>query len=293
MAFEDDPEQLARRTAFRTALEKFGWVDGRNVRIDYRWGRIDPEHIRAVAAELVGLMPSVILESGSDMAYALKRETAAIPVVFVTVSDPVASGLVANMARPGANMTGFANYPFSIGAKWVQTLKEVAPGVKRVLVILPIGNVGTQGLLQAIETAAPVLGVQPVPAYVSFAQDIERAIEDFAQQPDGGLLAMPGAPSRDNGALIIRLAARHRLPAMYTYRFSAGLGGLMSYDTDNIAQFQAAATYVDRILKGEKPGDLPVQLPAKYDLVINLKTAKALGLTLPQSLLAIADEVIE
>jgi putative ABC transport system substrate-binding protein len=291
--FEDDPEQVARRAAFRTALERLGWVDGRNIRIDYRWGRIDPDHMRAVAAELASLMPSVIVESGSDMAEALKRETSKTPIVFVTVSDPVASGLVANMAQPGANITGFANYPWSIGPKWVQILKEVAPGIKRVLVILEVGNIGANGLLRTIEESAQALDVRPVAAHVTFPQEIEKAITDFAKEPDGGLLALPGPPARDHGDLIIGLAARYRLPAMYTYRFSAKRGGLMSYDTDNIAQFQGAASYVDRILRGERAGDLPVQLPTKYDLVVNLKTAKALGISVPQSLLAIADEVIE
>ena len=213
--------------------------------------------------------------------------------MFVTVSDPLNSGLVANMARPGGNLTGFANYTFSIGGKWVQMLKEVAPGVKQLLVILSPGNPGTEGILHTVETAASLLGVRPVPARASNAQEIEKAIDDFAPEPDGGLLALPGAPSRDHSDLMISLAARYRLPAMYTYRFSAENGGLMSYDTDNIAQYRDAASYVDRILRGEKPGNLPVQLPTKYDLVINLKTARTLGLSAPLSLLASADEVIE
>jgi ABC-type uncharacterized transport system substrate-binding protein len=290
-ASENDPEQPARLAAFRTALEKLGWVDGRNVRIDPRWGVIDHEQPGAFAAEIVGSVPNVILVSGSEMSEALKRETRTIPIVFVTVTDPLTSGLVASMEHPRGNLTGFANYEFSIGPKWVQILKEVAPGLKRVLVIHGRGNIGQQGFLRAIEAAA--LGVQTVAAPATSAPEIERPISDFAREPNGGLLALPGPPSRDHGDLIIELAARHRLPALYTYRFSAARGGLMSYDTDNIDQFRCAASYVDRILRGEKPGDLPVQLPTKYDLAINLKTAKTLGLTVPQILLATADEVIE
>jgi putative ABC transport system substrate-binding protein len=290
-AFENDPEQRARIATFRTALEKLGWTDGRNVRIDSRWGVIDHEHPDGIARELVGSMPTVILASGSEMSEALKRATRTVPIVFVTVTDPLSSGLVASMEHPGGNLTGFANYVFSIGPKWLQMLKEVAPGIKRVLVILGPGNIGQQGFLRAIE-AAP-LGVQPVAAVAIDAREIERAIDDFAQAPDGGLLCLPGTPSRDHGDLIVELAARHRLPALYTYRFSTMRGGLMSYDTDNLDQFRGAASYLDRILRGEKPGDLPVQLPTKYDLVINLKTARTLGLTVPLALLASADEVIE
>jgi len=292
-AFPDDPEARARHAAFREAFEKLGWVDGHNVRIEEHWGYTPPGRLQAVAAEFVRLAPSVIMTSGSGMAEALQRESQTIPVVFVSVTDPLSSGLVASMARPGGNLTGFANYVASIAGKWLEMLKEVAPATKRVLVILQPGNIGQQSLLQVFETAAPTLGVQAVPAIVTSAAEIERAVSAFAQEPNGSLLALPGNPGMQNGDLIIALAARHRMPAMYTHRFSTSRGGLISYDTDVVDLYRRAALYVDRILKGEKPGELPVQLPAKYDLVINLKTAKALGLQIPDRLLAIADEVIE
>jgi len=292
-AFPDDPEARARHAAFRETFEKLGWVDGRNIRIEEHWGYTPPGRLQAVAAELVRLAPSVIMTSGSGMAEALPRESQTIPVVFVAVTDPLSSGLVASMARPGGNLTGFANYVASIAGKWLELLKEVAPATKRVLVILQPGNIGQQSLLQAFETAAPTLGVQAIPAIVTSVAEIERAVSAFAQEPNGSLLALPGNPGRQNGDLIISLAARHHLPAMYTHRFSTPRGGLISYDTDIVDLHRRAALYVDRILKGEKPGELPVQLPAKYDLVINLKTAKALGLEIPDKLLALADEVIE
>ena len=292
-AFPDDPEARARHATFREAFEKLGWADGRNIRIEEHWGYTPPGRLQAVAAEFVRLAPSVIMTSGSGMAEALQRESQTIPVVFVSVTDPLSSGLVASMARPGGNLTGFANYVASIAGKWLEMLKEVAPATKRVLVILQPGNIGQQSLLQAFETAAPTLGVQAVPAIVTSAAEIERAVSAFAQEPNGSLLALPGNPGMQNGDLIIALAARHRMPAMYTHRFSTPRGGLISYDTDIVDLYRRAALYVDRILKGEKPGELPVQLPAKYDLVINLKTAKALGLQIPDRLLALADEVIE
>jgi putative ABC transport system substrate-binding protein len=292
-SFPDDPEARARHAAFRQAFEKLGWVDGRNIRIEDHWGTVPPGRYRGVAAELVRSAPNLIMTSGSGMSEALQLETSTIPVVFVAVTDPLSSGLVASMARPGGNVTGFANYVASIGGKWLEMLKEVAPASKRVLVILQPANIGQQSLLRGIEAAAPALGLQPVAAVVNGAAEIERDINAFAREPNGSLLALPGNPGRDNGDMIIALAARHRLPAMYTYRFSTLHGGLMSYDTDIVDLYRRAAAYVDRILKGEKAGDLPVQMPAKYDLVINLKTAKALGLDLPATLLARADEVIE
>jgi putative ABC transport system substrate-binding protein len=197
------------------------------------------------------------------------------------------------MAPPGGNLTGFTNYEFSIGGKWLGLLKEAAPAVTRVLAIMGPGNIGQQGLLRAAEAAGPALGVQVVPTVVNSRPEIERAIDEFANKPNGGLLGLPGSPSLNSGDLIVALAARHRLPAMYTHRYSTPAGGLMSYDTDIVDLWRRAAGYVDRILKGEKPRDLPVQLPTKYDLVINLKTAKALGLTIPESILLRADEVIE
>jgi ABC-type uncharacterized transport system substrate-binding protein len=292
----DDQEILARRAAFRLGFEKLGWIDGRNVRIDYHWGQEPSAQRRqALAAELVSSAPNAIMISGTPMSMEFQRITRTIPIVFVNATDPLGSGLVASMAEPGGNLTGFANYLFSTGGKWAELLKEAAPGIKRVLVIMGPGNSGQQGTLEAIEAAAPKLGIQveTVVAPGSGAADIERAIDTFAQQPNGGLLALPGNPGRDNHDLIIRLASRHRLPAMYTYRFATTAGGLMSYDTDSTDLYRRAAFYVDRILKGEKPGNLPVQLPTKYDLVVNLRTAKALGLNIPLALLASADEVIE
>ncbi len=288
-----NPEAQARSAAFRTAFEKLGWADGRNVRIDYRSGVIGPERWRSTAAEVANSAPSVILVQGSGMSEALRLATRTVPIVFVAVTDPISSGLVDSMAHPGGNLTGFANYEASFGGKWVETLKQAAPDIKRVLVIMEPRNIGQQALLRAIEAAAPVLRLQPVTAIVSTAPEIERAIGRFAMEPNGGMLVLPGLPGRDNSDLIIALAARHRLPAMYTYREFSTSGGLMSYDTDITDLYRRASSYVDRILRGEKPGDLPVQLPTKYDLVVNLKTAKTLGLTVPLPLLASADEVIE
>jgi putative ABC transport system substrate-binding protein len=283
----------ARNAAFREALEKLGWTDGRNIRIDYRWGVTSPERVRATAAELVGLAPNVILAQGSPISEALRRETRTIPIVFVSVTDPLGSGLVDSMAHPGGNLTGFVNYEFAIGGKWLQLLKEVAPGIKRVLVIVaPGGNIGSQGLLRTVEAAAPVLGVQLVVTSAADAPGIVRAIKAFADEPNGGLLVLPGA-AVGRGNTIIGLAAQHRLPAMYTLRSLITSGGLMSYDTDHVDLFRRAASYVDRILRGEKPLDLPVQNPTKFELMINLKTARALGLTVPRTLLASTDEVIE
>jgi putative ABC transport system substrate-binding protein len=292
-AFPDDPEAQARHAAFREAFEKLGWVDNRNIRIEEHWAVIPPDRIRAVAAELMRSAPNLIMTSGSGMSSALQSESQRVPVVFVAVTDPVSSGLVASMAQPGGNLTGFANYEASIGGKWLAMLTEVAPATKRVLIIMAPGNRGQQSLLKAIESAAPALKVQAIASVVSGPAEIERDINAFTREPNGSLLALPGNPSRNYGDQIIALAARYRLPAIYTHRFSVPRGGLMSYDTDIVDLYRRAATYVDRILKGEKPSDLPVQLPTKYDLVINLKTAKALSLTVPLSLLGIADEVIE
>ena len=292
----DDQEIVARRAAFRLGFEKLGWIDGRNVRIDYHWGSDPrPQRREAFAAELMSSAPNVILISGTPMSKEFQRLTRTIPIVFVNATDPLGSGLVSSMAHPGGNITGFANYLFSTGSKWAGLLKEAAPGIKRVLVIMDPGNSGQQGTLKAVETAAPILGIQ-VTAMVapgSAAAELERAIDTFAEEPNGALLALPGNPGRDNSDLIIKLAARHRLPAMYTYRFSATAGGLMSYDTNSTDLYRRAAFYVDRILKGERPGNLPVQLPTKYDLVVNLRTAKSLGLNIPLALLASADQVIE
>jgi putative tryptophan/tyrosine transport system substrate-binding protein len=289
---EGDAEAQARHAAFRDGLEKLGWVDGRNIRIEYRWGAIGPERTQAAAAELVKLAPNVILANGSDLSEALARETRTIPIVFVGASDPLTSGLVDSMAHPGGNLTGFTNFEFPMGGKWLDTLKAVAPDIKRVLVLLKLANTGNQGFLRAIEVAAPALSVRLVTADASGAPEIKNAIDAFAQEPNSGLLVLPGA-GLEHRDLIVGLAALHRLPAMYSLRPFIASGGLMSYDTDIADLFRRAATYVDRILKGEKPADLPVQVPTKYELVINNKVAKSLGLTVPPSLLARSDEVIE
>jgi len=296
-AFPDDLEQQARRKAFRDALEKLGWADGRKIWIEEHWGTIPVARMRSVATEFVRSAPAVIVTAGTPPSEALKLvlklEGRTIPVVFVGTGDPVESGLIDSMAHPGGNLTGFINYENSVGGKWLGLLKEAAPDVGRVLVILAPGNIGHEGFLRAMEMAAPTLGVQVIPVAAESRLEIERAIETFATQPNGGLVAIPGPPSLTEDNLIVTLAARHRLPAMYAYRGSTLAGGLMSYGTDIPDLWRRAAGYVDRILKGEKPGDLPVQLPTKYDLVINLKTAKTLGITVPLTLRGRADEVIE
>jgi putative ABC transport system substrate-binding protein len=291
--FPDGHEAQARHTVFRAGLAKLGWDDGRNVRIDEQWGILPVARMRSMAAEFVRSAPAVIVVSGSGMAEALKRESGTVPVVFVAATDPAASGLVDSMERPGTNLTGFTNYEFSIGGKWLAMLKEAAPAIRRVLVITQPGNLGQLGLLRGAQAAASALGVQVISAMVDNAAEIESTIGEFGKEPNGGLIGLPGNPSFSSSDLIISLAARYRLPALYTHRFSTPAGGLMSYDTDITDLWRRAAGYVDRILKGEKPSNLPVQLPTRYDLVINLKTAKALGLEIPQTLLATADEVIQ
>ena len=291
---ETSPVGQLRFAAFRKALAQLGWADGRDIRIDYR----DPlpgDHARAIAAELVSLAPKVILVQANDQVKALLQETRTIPIVFAATGDPLANGLVDSLAHPGGNVTGFTAYDFPIGGKWLQMLKEVAPGIKRVLVILAPDMYGFLGPMEAV-----AFGVQIVPfsdygenPNSTVAADIERAINAFAQEPNGGLLVLFGSGPLANRDLIIGLAAQHRLPAMYANRLYVPDGGLMSYDNDFVSIFERAASYVDRILRGEKPGDLPVQAPTKYELAINLKTAKALGLTIPLPLLGLAQEVIE
>jgi putative ABC transport system substrate-binding protein len=290
---EDDSELRARAAAFRTGFEKLGWIAGRNVSVEYRWGKIEWGKERAVASEIVSTGPSVIVVSGSAMTEALRDATKSVPIVFVDVTDPLAAGLVNSMSRPEGNLTGFADYQFSMGGYWMAVLKEAASRVKRVLVISAPGDFGQEGLLRAVSVVAAGAGAKVVPAAVLTAAELEKEINAFAREPNGGIIALPGDPSRVHRDVIITLAARHRLPAIYGDRFAIARGGLMSYDADIVDLHRRAAFYVDRLLKGVKPSELPVQLPTRYDLAVNLKAAKALALTIPLWFLTTADEVVE
>ena len=288
-----DPEEQIRSTTFRQRLAELGWVEGRSVWFDYRWAATDEDRIRSHVAELVDLKPDVILTQGTPLTVAAQQQTRIIPIVFTLVADPVASGLVASLARPGANITGFTNYEYAIGGKWLETLKESAPHITRVLAIQNPANAGAPGLLREIESGAHSFGMQVTTASTLDAAEMERAIEAFARESNGGLLVLPDATTSNLRTLIVALTARYRLPAIYPFRYFAVSGGLISYGIDTADQFRLAASYVDLILKGVKPADLPVQAPTKFELVINLKTAKALGLTIPESILLRADEIIE
>jgi putative ABC transport system substrate-binding protein len=274
-------------------LQELDWTIGRNLRIDYRWGASSPDNMRKSAAELVAFAPDVMLASGSAALAAVQQANHTIPVVFVNVIDPVSGGVVESLARPGGNATGFLLFEYGISGKWLELLKEIAPRVTRVAVLRDSTQGAGTGQLGAIQSAASQLGVEFRPAGVRDAREIERGITDFVRGSNGGLIVTGGTQMRDHRELIIGLAARHRLPAIYFNRLFAEGGGLISYGSDTIEPLRRAATYVDRILKGEKPADLPVQAPTKYELAINLKTAKALGLEVPPTLLARADEVIE
>ena len=289
----DDPEGQARIAAFQQGLQQSGWTVGRNVRIDTRWGAGDADRIRRYAAELVALAPDVILASGGTVVGALLQATRTVPIVFTQTPDPVGAGYVASLARPGGNATGFTISEYGISGKWLELLKEIAPRVTRAAVLRDATVPQGIGQFAAIQAVAPSFGVEVSPVDVRDAGEIERAVTAFARGKDGGLIATGSALTILHRELIIALAARHRLPAVYWNRFYVSGGGLISYGVDSIAPHRQAAGYVDRILKGEKPADLPVQAPTKYELVINLKTAKALGLTVPPQMLARADEVIE
>jgi putative ABC transport system substrate-binding protein len=290
---ESDPVTRSRITAFQQGLQALGWMDARNIRIDYRWDIADPERARVAAKELIALTPDVILPSTTPMLAAVRQETRSLAVVFVNVSDPVGTGFVESLARPGGNITGFTNFEYAIGGKWLQLLKEIAPSVTRAATIGNPQNPNTTLYLRAIEPAAPSVGLKLTMAAVNDASEIERAIAAFGREPNGGLLVIPDPVTISHRDLIIALAARHHVPTIYAYRFFAASGGLLAYGTDTDDIFRRAASYVDRILKGEKAGDLPIQQPTKFELIINLKTAKALGLTVPLPLLGRADEVIE
>jgi ABC-type uncharacterized transport system substrate-binding protein len=287
----DDPEGQVRLTAFLRGLQETGWTVGRNVRIDLRWGAANNELYRRYATELVALAPDVILASATPSLQALQQANRTVPIVFAMVGDPVGMGVVASLARPGGNTTGFTPMEFGFGAKWVELLKEIAPRVTRVAVLrdLTIGP----AQLSAIQAVAPSFGVELNAVGVGDVGEIERSVAAFARSSNGGLVVTASTSALVHRETIVSLAARHRLPAVYPFRYHATSGGLISYGPNTIDPYRRAAGYVDRILKGEKPADLPVQAPTKYELVINLKTAKALGLDLPASVLARADEVIE
>jgi ABC-type uncharacterized transport system substrate-binding protein len=288
-----DSEGQDRVAAFMQGLQDAGWAVGRNVRIDYRWGAGDPNLFRKYAAELVALAPDVILAaSGAPLPFLLEA-TRSIPIVFAQTADPVGSGYVASLAKPGGNATGFTQIDFSMTGKWLELLKQIAPSMTRAGVVRDSRDPAGLGQWGAIHAVAPLVGVDVSPINAHDSDEMQRAVTAFARSPNGGLVVTAGAPTTVHRATIVALAARYRLPAVYPFRFHITAGGLISYGPDPIDQYRRAAGYVDRILKGEKPADLPVQAPTKYELVINLKTAKAMGLTVPDSLLARADEVIE
>jgi putative ABC transport system substrate-binding protein len=289
----DDAEGQARLAAFLQGLQEAGWAVGRNVRVDLRWGAGDADRIRKQAAELVALAPDVVLASGIPAATPLLQVTRTVPIVFAQVVDPVGAGLVASLARPGGNATGFTFSEYGMSGKWVELLKEIAPGATRVAVLRDAASTSGIGYLGAIQSVASSFGMELTPVGVSDAGEIERGVTAFARASSGGLIVTGNTLTIVHRELIIRLAARHRLPAVYNWRLFVNDGGLISYGPDSIDPFRRAAGYIDRILKGENPADLPVQAPTKYELVINLKTAKALGLEVPPTLLARADEVIE
>ena len=289
----DDPEAQMRLAAFAQGLERLGWNIGRNIRIETRWTVGDPERIRRGVAELLALEPDVILATGSTTVGPLRRATRTVPIVFVTVPDPVGAGFVANLTRPGGNVTGFTAVEYGISPKWLELLKQLVPGVTRVAVIRDPDVSAGIGQFGAIQAVAASFGVETIPVGVRDAGEIEHEIAAFAQGSNGGLVVTGSALAMVHRNLIVTLAARHKLPAVYWDRAPVIAGGLISYGPDIHDQYRRAADYVDRILKGEKPADLPVQAPTKFELVINLKTAKALGLTVPPSVLAQANEVIE
>ena len=292
-ATADDPEFQARVGAFLQGLALLGWTIGRNVRIDTRWATANAADIRRHAAELAALAPDVILVHGSSPLGAVQQATRTVPIVFPVVGDPVGAGFVDSLARPGGNVTGFMTFEYGMGGKWLELLKEIAPGVTRAAVLRDTALGSGTSQFAVIQAVAPSLRVEVKPVNMRDAGDIEQSVETFARTPNGGLVVTAGGSAQRHLDLIIALAAQHKLPTVYFERSFVAAGGLISYGTDMIAQYRRAAGHVDRILKGEKPADLPVQAPNKYELVINLKTAKALGLTIPPSVLARADEVIE
>ena len=289
----DDPEGQAGVTAFRQALQQLGWADGQNLRFDIRWGQDDVDAERTYAAELVALAPDIVLAAGTMSVGALQKIASALPIVFVGVTDPAGAGFVDSLARPGGSATGFMLFEFGFTGKWLELLKQIEPSLKRAAILRDLANPAGMAQFGAIQAAAQSLGVVVNSVGLRNPDEIERAVTALASSPNGGLIVTPSAGVSVHHDLIIKLAARNKLPAVYGTRSNVNGGGLIFYGPDRIEQFRRAAGYVDSILKGENPADLPVQAPTKYELVINLKTAKALGLTMPPALLARADEVIE
>jgi putative ABC transport system substrate-binding protein len=289
----DDAEYQARMAAFLQDLQQLGWTDGRNVHIDTRWAAGDANLIRKYAAELITLAPDVILTAGSATLGPLLQATRTVPIVFTTILDPVGAGFVDSLARPGGNATGFIAFEYGLSGKWLELLKQIAPSLTRVAILRDPATAAGIGQFAAIQSVAPSFAVELRPIDVREADEIERAVTAFARSSNGGLIVTAASGSANHGDLIITLAARYKLPAVYSDRHYVTGGGLISYGPDRVDQYRRAAAYVDRIFKGEKPADLPVQAPTKFELVINLKTAKALGLTVPPPLLASANEVIE
>jgi putative ABC transport system substrate-binding protein len=289
----NDPQAQNRNAAFLQGLQQLGWTVGQNVQIDYRWSAGSADDTRKYAAELVALAPDVIFAAGAAGVEPLRRVTRTVPIVFVMVPDPVGAGFVNSLARPGGNVTGFTVFDYSIAAKWLALLKEIAPNTTRAAVLRDPAITGGIGQWAAIQSVSSAMGIEVTPISLLDAGEMENAVTDFTHSPNGGLIVTGSALTVVRRDLIIALAARYRLPAVYYDRYYVAAGGLISYGSDNVEQFRLAAAYVDRVLKGEKPADLPVQTATKYELIINLKTAKALGLDVPSSLLARADEVIE
>jgi ABC-type uncharacterized transport system substrate-binding protein len=289
----DSSEAVPRILAFKEALQRFGWIEGRNLRLEIRWGANDSDSVRKYASELVALAPDVVLAAGTLSVAALQKSTQTLPIVFCNVADPVGAGFVDSLARPGSNITGFSLFEYSISSKWLELLKEIVPKLARVAVLRDPVNPAGIAQFGVIQATAQSMGAELRPISIVSAKDIERAITTFASEPDGGLIVTPSGSESVHRELIISLAARHRLPAVYAFRFWAIAGGLVSYGPDPIDQMASAAEYVDRLLRGARANDLPVQTPTKYQLVVNLRTAEVLDLKIAQSLLARADEVIE
>jgi putative tryptophan/tyrosine transport system substrate-binding protein len=288
----DDPDAKANIAAFLQVLQQLGWTDGGSVRIDYRWGAGNANNIRKHAAELVALAPDVILATGTVAMAPLLEATRTVPIVFTAVADPVGAGFVDSLARPGGNTTGFVQFEYNLSGKWLELLKQIAPNVTRAAILRDAAISSGTGQFAVIQAMAPPLGIEVIPINVRDAAEIERLIAGFARGSDGGLVAT-GGQATTHRELIFKLALQHRLPAVYPYRYYVADGGLVSYGPDLLGLFRQTAGYVDRILKGENPADLPVQAPVKHELVVNLRTAKAIGLDIPASVLARADEVIE